>query len=226
MSRDRSSDRKAPLVQAFTRPARSAESTRPGGVYATVARDSDAMRASLTDGDLPQAQATVAIDCGQALIYDGYPELRLGQRQRIKSSTLTRLLVVRYSMDIFKMRARDNEPFRDALEQWLQGLGPSERGEAGYFSAAIEKAGDSEPATVTVDADSEWMLRTGHKAAITFISTTAWDLYKASTGKSDGLYLYGPVEVTMPVRVMADVLLSWKKVADGMDDTTSDKAQK
>lgn len=51
---------------------------------------------------------------------------------------------------------------------------------------------------------------------MTFISTTAWELFKASQGRSDSLYLWGPVEVTMPIRVLADILLSWKNVADAM----------
>lgn len=189
--------------------------SRPGGVYASITRDQDSIKASIGDGDLPLAQASMSVDCGKALIYEGYPEIRLGQRHPLRPASLSRLLVVRYSLEVFKIRARENEPFRRGLEDWFTDP-PQDRGEPGYFSHAMDAAAESDPNAVTIDTDSEWMSRTGHRGTMTFISTTAWELFKASQGRSDSLYLWGPVEVTMPIRVLADILLSWKNVADAM----------
>lgn len=189
-------------------------SVRPSsGVSVAVRREGLEIKAEFDVADLPKATNVMSADCGVAVLRYGQPEILLGQLHPFNEKKLVRLLAVRYPRDQFVARAKLNESFRTDTEKVI-----SKGRDPGRFSRLLLDAKDSDPAAVRIDSEVESIVRTTQTAAITFLQISPWEIHMVASGKRDDLWLNAPIEVTMSVEVLADLLLSWKNIAQEVSD--------
>lgn len=191
-----------------------AKSGTSSGAMANVVRDERGVSFSIDLNDVPRPSYKLAVSCGRARLREGTPELLLAQLHPLQERQVTRVLVVRYEPRRFCHRAELNEPFRASLEEYLAER--NTRGEAGHFGRVLDSADATGSESATVDVEAEMAFRNGDFGTFVFVSSYARDMHLVLSGKSGQLPIEPVVEATMPTRVMADLLLSWKEVAAEM----------
>jgi hypothetical protein len=188
------------------------------GSPAKVSRQPNQMTVSLDWEALPRAQYRFAANCARVYVRDGYPELQLGQLHPLHASELTKVLAVRYEPGRFKDRAENTAPFRADLEEFLKLR--KARGEPGAYVAMMEAAASNDCDAAIIDAEVEWFFRLGDYAYGVFVQSYSRDMFRVVQGTSDQLPMHPAVEVSMPLRVLADLMMSWETAAREMMETT------
>jgi hypothetical protein len=148
------------------------------------------------------------------------PEVHFGQLDPYNENRLVRSLTIRFERGRFVERATANEPFRSALEQALTST-PSPPHEhraprrAGYLSDLMARARfDGEPVTALVDAEFDLLSHSGGRAGMVILVTSQNQLASAIAARADELHFEPALEVTMTAALLADLLLSWKNLAE------------
>jgi hypothetical protein len=145
----------------------------------------------------------------------GSPEIHLAQLDPFDDSRIVRILIIRYDPHRFAERIRGNESFRSDLESMLTTR--HARGEIGYFSGLLKSAHPTQGTTsALIDAEVETMAYVGDRAGIVFFVASPSDMHYVIKGTQPQLDVVPELEATMPTRVLADLLLSWKEAAEAI----------
>jgi len=191
------------------------ESPTTGGAFRVI-RELDRIAISVDWGRLPPAAQTFAADVARAVVRHGEPELQFVQTLPFNDKIATRIVVVRYSSEVFFARVAENEKFRADLETWVRTSRlRNGRAENAQIFDQLD-LNHSEPAAVLFDADFELLVRTGSKSAAVFATSRSWDRHQVISGKANELEVHPIVEITMPSPVLLDLLQSWKGLASSL----------
>lgn len=172
----------------------------------------DATSVSLDLSRMPPPDYSLPIDCGTARLRHGSPELVCAQLNPFDESSIIRLLVVRYSKERFLERAVDNVKLLPQLEELLSVR--SERGTVGMFESMFREAKPSGDCSVAiVDAEFETVAYAGGRGGISFYTAPTFDMHKLIRGTADTATITSPVQITMSMPALADLLLAWGRLA-------------
>jgi hypothetical protein len=192
------------------------------------------VRGSVTYGLAPGTPATITIpqlqfiepersfpaDCGAARLRLDSPELHFAQLDPYNERRLVRTLIVRFDRGRFVERAKSNEQFRLDLEAKLTGENPhpiEHRAprQPGRLTALFEQASFvGDPVTATIDAEFELSAYSGNRAGTVFLASSMTRMASALVAQSKELDFEAVLEVTMTIGLLADLLQSWKNLAE------------
>lgn len=163
---------------------------------------------------LGRADRSLSVDCGMAKLCRGSPELWLVQLDPLDEKKLARAVIVRYERERFIQQAEKNERFRVDIEAILEKA--SHRGEPGELSklaTKAETANASGAIAAIIDTEIELITRLGEKGRIVFLGVAAADLHWIVTQTESQLPFRAELEVALSLRSLADLLLSWRTLA-------------
>ncbi len=195
-----------------------------GAVRGTVNYHPTGGPTTITIGQLQfiHPERTFPAEAGAARLRFDSPELHFAQLDPYDQKRLVRVLVVRVERSRFVERAKANEQFRITLEERLSGpkLEPLEhRGERnpGALSKIFEEARFSgDAATAVIDAEFDLVSYSGGRAGMVMLVTSQNQMASALIAKSKELQFEPAIEVTLTTALLADILLSWKNLAESI----------
>jgi hypothetical protein len=166
-----------------------------------------------------EPERTFPADCAVARMRLDSPELHFAQLDPFNEKRLVRTLVARYERHRFVERAESNEQFRLDLEKKLSGdAEPIEHRaprKPGYLTSLFEEARfEGEPVTALVDAEFDMVSYSSGRAGMVFLRTSQNQLASALIARAAELFFEPALEVTMTTALLADLLISWKNVAE------------
>lgn len=165
-------------------------------------------------------KATFLIDAGRAVIGPtNAPEIQLATLDRGTPRRVRSLIVVQYEPQQFVARADANESFRVETDEWLSARG--RRGDPGAFSSVPE---DSPERYIAREADTEYIVRTGERAAIMFMSVHPVLRHLVARGEVSNLQGQMELVAQMPLVVLLDIMQTWKDVAEKLALEIEDEA--
>lgn len=187
------------------------------GAPATIVRSGAHIVANIAWETLPRPPHRFSVDWARVVMQRGQPEIHLVQTDPFNDTQVRRVVVVRYERNRFKERARQNEVFRGLLEEFLvsredRGL-PGELSGPEMFEKLDATAGHD---SVKIDAEAEWLFRRDHWCHAVFVSMYGRDIHRVTEGHTDVLPIQPIIEAVMPCRVLADLMLAWKNLAEGI----------
>lgn len=188
------------------------ESAPHYGVTGAVSYGPPGSPSTITLGPLMSVEPdrTFAADCGFARLRLNTPELHFGQLDPYQERSLLRAVIVRFDRRRFVERVKASESFRNNLEALLS---PSRT--AGELSALFESARfPAKPAVVTIDAEFEVSSYSGGRASMVFLTASQAVIAAALKAQAREVHFDPTLEVTMTSALLADVLLSWKNLAE------------
>jgi hypothetical protein len=203
-----------PLAQRYEAPP---PVTVNGSDFALkVVRNGAVLKVEVPAHMIPAAEHTFPADCGLARIRHGSPELRLIQLNPDDETKIARMVIARYTWERFRERAKNHEEFRQQLEGALNSrMGGMGGVEAGYFEKLSKAAHGETPPSALLDSELEITSYSGDRASIVFIGSSTGDFARAARGDgSDVVKFTAQLEATMSARALADLLASWKAVAE------------
>jgi hypothetical protein len=203
-----------PIVQGSREYSRSVAAANV--VQAKVARDG-AGHASITIEQLQTARAdkTFPADCAAARMRLDSPELHFAQLDPSNERRIVRLVVGRFERSRFVERAKQNEPFRLELETGLSKLSPERV--SGRYSALLDAASfEHESVSALVDVEADLVCWTGGRAAVVLLVASQVEMNAAIRGVTSEIDFVPELEVTMTTLAVADLLLSWKNLAESL----------
>ena len=198
------------------------EPSHQGSVKGTVSYGVAGAPTTITIAQLQfvEAARSFPADCGVARVRHGSPELHFAQLDPYDDKRLVRTLVVRWERGRFIERAKSNEPFRLTLETRLtsdtpdpiEHRAPRQQGVLTELFNQARFAG--EPVTAMIDAEFDMSSYSGGRAGMVFLRASTNQLASALVAQSKELYFEPALEVTLTTALLADLLLSWKNVAE------------
>jgi len=168
------------------------------------------------------AERTFPADCAAARVRLESPELHFAQVNPFDDKHIVRALIVRFSRHRFVERATANELFRTDLEQKLtaetaETAGHFAKRRPGFFTSLFQAAHFvGEPRTGIVEAEFDLISYSGGRAGMVVLATSQNQLASALIARAEELFFEPVVEVTMTTALLADLLLSWKTVAESI----------
>ena len=211
------------LVKAKAKPksllATAAPSSAPSTfVLARILSQSDNLTQFQAQLDNIRAEHILAVDCGDVVRKHSWFEVRFGCLHPTEEGVLTRLVIARYAdRSRFVERAKNNEDFRVRMVDYLRTL-PEPGEEPGFFAKPMVGA-SLKGQSVTLDVEGEAMASVGASCGVILLTASKQELHRASSGKANEFLLHADIELTMPAQVLADILLSWKNLADELMGT-------
>lgn len=170
------------------------------------------MKVEVQGGMVPPAEHIFTADCGIARVRHGSPELRFMQLNPDDETKVNRLVTARYTWERFRERAGNHEEFRVQLDKYL--ASSKQAIEAGYFAKLCTAATADNPPSAQLDSDLEITSYSGDRASIVLIVSSIGDLARAAVGEGENVKFTAQIEVTLATRALADLLASWKSVAE------------
>lgn len=177
-----------------------------------VVRTGAVMKVEVPAHMIPPAEHTFPADCAIARVRHGSPELRLMQLNPDAETKISRLVIARYTWERFRERAQNHEEFRTQLDEMLR----SRKGgvPAGYFAKLCAAASGDNPPSALLDSELEITSYSGDRASIVFIVSSIGDFARAVRGQGENVKFTAQLEATMSTHALADLLASWKSVAE------------
>jgi hypothetical protein len=166
-------------------------------------------------------------DCGGVRLRLESPELHFAQLDPYQETSFVRTLVVRFERGRFVERAKANEQFRLDLEEKLKAKpdpiehrAPRTAGRlTELFDRALEARSKGEPEpppTALVDAEFDMMSYSGGRASVVLLAASQLHLAAALNARASEVFFDPILEVTMTTALLADLLISWKKIAESI----------
>jgi hypothetical protein len=195
-----------------------------GAVRGTVSYGVAGAPSTITIAQLQfvRPERTFPADCGIARLRLDSPELHFAQLDPFDEKRIARTLIARFDRSRFVELAKAQEAFRDDLEGKLTGplSHPSERRaprKAGHLTKLFEEARFAgESVTAIIDADFEMVSYALGRAGMVFLATSQNQLASALVAHSPEVVFDPVLEVTMTTALLADLLLSWKNLAESL----------
>lgn len=198
-----------PLSQKYELPA----PTVAGSSFAVqVQHVGAALKVEVPAHLVPQAEHLFPAEGGYARVRHGCPELRILQLDPEDDARISRVVVVRYTWERFRERAKNNEEFRRSLDESLANS-PGALA-SGYFDGLCTRATGDRPPSVQLDCELELASYSGERASMVFVVASVGDFARAARGERNDVHFVAQVEVTMSTRALADLLASWKRVEE------------
>jgi hypothetical protein len=195
-----------------------------GAVRGTVSYGAAGGPTTITIGQLQfiRPERTFPADCAIARVRLDSPELHFAQLDPYNEQRMVRALVVRYDRSRFVERAKSNEQFRVDLEEKLTGPVQTSEHRAsrkpGHLTSLCDKAKfDGDPVTAIIDAEFDLVSYSSGRAGMVFLVSSQNQLASALIARSEELMFDPTLEVTMTTALLADLLLSWKTLAETIE---------
>lgn len=192
-------------------------SSYQGAVRGTVSYGVAGAPTTITIGQLQfvRPERSFPADCGAARLRLGSPELHFAQLDPFNDQRMVRALILRFERHRFVERAKANEPFRLDVEKQVEAQKPTGKRQSGEFAELFSKA-KLDGSTGMIDAEFDLISYSGGRAGLVALATPQNQLASALVARSNQLFFEPVVEVTMTTALLADLLLSWKTLAESI----------